>query len=126
MSDTPDDRARDVAALLDVAQQAIDAARVMLASGAGVPAAVLPPPSVEPEWTNLATAAFYCGRHPDSMARLVRAHGLGRRDGRDWRIDLNRVRAWQEGRPYSPLSPAMSDIVGDHGESSEVSRGARA
>lgn len=125
MSATPDDRAQ-IAALLDASQQAIDAARVMLASGSGASAAVLPAPSVEPEWVNLATAAFYLGKHPDTASRIVRAHGLGRRVGRDWSIDLVRVRAWQQGQPFPPLAARTSDILGDRRESSEVSRGARA
>ncbi len=106
----------DHVAALKAAREAIDRALALLvADGGGVAR-----DDITPEWVNLAAAAHHCGRHPDSMARLVRANGLGRRIGRDWQIDMVRVRAWQEGRHYPPLPSGPSDIVGQRRESSDV------
>lgn len=111
MADAVDLQARIAA--LQAARDAIDREIALLSDGAAAP-----PLSIgDPDWVNLATAAHRCGRHVDSMARIVRARGLGRRVGRDWRVDMNRVRAWQEGRPFPPLP---SEIVGHRGESSDV------
>jgi hypothetical protein len=97
------------------AREAIDRALALLAADGGAVS-----DEARPQWVNLATAAHHCGRHPDSMARLVRANGLGRRIGRDWQIDMVRVRAWQEGCHFPPLPTGPSDIVGHRGESSDV------
>lgn len=56
-----------------------------------------------PDWKTLKEAAFACGCHVETMSRWSRVHGLGRRVDRTWRVDMRRVRAWQEGRQYDRL-----------------------
>ena len=66
-------------------------------------AALPPSASDRPDWCSLKEAAGECGVHVDTMARQARAHGLGRRIDRVWNIDMRRVRAWREGKPYERL-----------------------
>lgn len=121
MSDPTRQSSSHVAALLQ-ARKAIDDALAALGAADAVEPGV--PATNEfdhPEWVNLATAAFRCGqKHVNTMARIVRSNGLGRREGRDWSVDMNRVRAWQEGRPYPPLPAASLDNVRHRLESSDV------
>jgi hypothetical protein len=63
-------------------------------------------PTPEPDWTTLERAAVSCKIHPDTMAARAHKNGLGRKIGRSWMIDLNRVRAWETGQPYDPLPQA--------------------
>lgn len=91
MNDLPDNLER--VAELRMAREAIDLELARL----GVD------PAWEPEWISLAIAAHRCNRHPDRFARFVRLHGLGRRIGREWHVDWQRVVAWREGRPYAPI-----------------------
>jgi len=91
MSDHPESPER--VAELRMAREAIDLELVQL----GVD------PAPEPEWVCLAEAAHRCNRHRDRFAQLVRQHGLGRRVGREWHVDWQRVLAWREGRPYVPI-----------------------
>lgn len=55
------------------------------------------------KWVTLSVAAWHCGRHVDRMAQLVKRHGLGRRVGKAWMVDIARVEAWLQKRPYEPI-----------------------
>lgn len=83
------------------AKAAIDAsverARALLVTGAVTV-------DQEPRWTTLERAAALRGVTRETMAIHAERYGLGTREGRRWRIDENRVRALNEGRPYSPLT----------------------
>lgn len=107
----------DVLAALDRIRAEIDALRLIVAGEASMPAAERASAldDSEPEWVNLATAAALCRVHPDTMANRCRINGLGWRPGggRDYRVDMVRVRKWQEGRPYEPLP---SDVPKEPGK----------
>lgn len=85
-----DDQARIIE--LQMARAAIDAELVQLGA-----------PTSPAKWVTLSAAAWHCGRHVDRMAQLVRRHGLGRRVGKAWMVDMVRVEAWLQGRPYEPI-----------------------
>jgi hypothetical protein len=59
----------------------------------------------EPRWISLERAASLRGVTRETMARHAEKHGLGTCTDRRWRIDENRVRALNEGRPYARLDP---------------------
>ena len=100
-----------LAAQLLAARAAIDQALAALGS-AEAPGAL-----AGPDWTTLAIAAHEAGLHTETLSRHARTHGFGRRIGRAWHIDRVRLKAWREGRPFSPL---MSEDIGNRGTSSEV------
>lgn len=58
-----------------------------------------------PKWISLDQGAAIRGVSRETMARHAERYGLGTCSGRRWRIDENRVRALNEGRPYVPLNP---------------------
>lgn len=58
----------------------------------------------EPRWVALKIAAHECGVNTDTMARRAREHGLGRRVGHSWQIDMARVEALREGRSYVKIT----------------------
>ena len=67
-------------------------------------------------WLRLKEAAAACGWHPDTMAAKARMHGLGRRDGRVWWIDMRRVGAWRDGKPYERLNWEVSASFGQYSD----------
>lgn len=77
---------------------------------AEAPARPMPPAlatdRAEPEWTNLARAAIYCSVTEETMGQRAAKFGLGRKVGRAWSIDMVRVRAHLENRPYDPIAKA--------------------
>ena len=80
-----------------------------------------------PEWVSLAKAAAACGVHVDTMSTRCRAHGLGHRPGgRDYRVDMVRVRKWEQGQPYTRLSAAIPEGSGKPRKVPDASRGRRA
>ncbi len=95
----------DILAALDDIRAALDTLRALIVADA--PAAADATEHVvddEPEWASLAAAAALCRVHPDTMANRCRINGLGwRPGGRDYRVDMVRVRRWQEGKPYERL-----------------------
>lgn len=120
MTDDAELRARQIAAL-EEARSAVNRALALLREpGASVAAAL----AVEPDWRSLKEAAHACDVHPETMARQARAHGLGRRRDRVWRIDMHRVRAWEEGRPYTPLMSEDSASPGNLSDASDDSSAA--
>lgn len=73
------------------------------------PAGVAAPPPASagwvPEWGTIGQAEGILARSNDTTVKRVKTEGLGRfRHGR-WMVDLARVRAWLEGRPFPPLDP---------------------
>lgn len=103
--------AADHIEVLRQAREAIDRALVALGANTVIDTET-PTPVDEPDWRKLKDAARICGVHPETMSRWARSHGLGRRiDGGEWRIDMARVNAWQEGRPYTRLSQDLSEDV---------------
>ena len=99
----------DVLAALDRIRAELDALRLIVAGDESPPIAPAKPAAGfgddEPQWVNLATAAALCRVHPDTMANRCRINGLGWRPGggRDYRVDMVRVRKWEQGRPYERL-----------------------
>lgn len=60
------------------------------------------------EWGTVAEAQRIRQCSHETMVHHIRRHGLGVKvDGR-WRVDLNRVRAWNEGRQF----PHLDDFRG--------------
>lgn len=93
----------DVLAALDGVQSAIDALRALIVPTSAATTETVAADS-EPQWTTLANAAALCRVHPDTMANRARVFGLGwRAGGRDYRIDMVRVRKWEQGRPFERL-----------------------
>ena len=56
-----------------------------------------------PRWTTLERAAVHAKCHPDTMREMVKRKGLGFKRGGVWKVDLNRVEAFENGLPYEPL-----------------------
>lgn len=111
----------DVLAALDRIRAELDALRLIVAGEESPPIAPTKPAAGfgdgEPEWVNLATAAALCRVHPDTMANRARVFGLGwRPGGRDYRVDMVRVRRWQEGKPYDRLPPHVPKETGKPGK----------
>jgi len=109
----------DILAALDDIRAALNTLRALIV--ADVPAPPVATETVvddaEPEWVNLATAAALCRVHPDTMANRCRINGLGwRPGGRDYRVDMVRVRRWQEGRPYDRLPADVPKEPGKPGK----------
>ena len=73
-------------------------------------------PADNPEWVVLKEAAVRCGVHTETMARRAEEHGLGRRIGRIWKIDMTRVEALQEGRTYEPIPRRTGSLRNDPDE----------
>lgn len=58
-----------------------------------------------PDWGTIGQAERILMRSTDTTVKRVREEGLGTcRHGR-WAVDLNRVRAWLDGRAFPPLDP---------------------
>lgn len=109
----------DILAVLDGMQSAIDALRSMIADDVPVPATTTETVAAddEPEWVNLATAAALSRVHVDTMANRCRIHGLGwRPGGRDYRVDMVRVRKWEQGKPYDRLPADVPKQPGKPGK----------
>lgn len=102
----------DIRRQLREARAAIDAAELALAAlpiGAGGA-------SMWPEqWGTVAEAQRIRQCTHETMVYHIQKHGLGVKVDRRWRVELNRVRAWDQGRPFPPLDAFRG--------SSEVSRG---
>lgn len=60
---------------------------------------------VPPKWLSLEQAAPIRGVTRQTMAIHAERFGLGTFSNRRWRIDENRLRALNEGRPYQKLNP---------------------
>lgn len=105
----------EVLAALDAMQVALDRLRAAVLDSDPPATATAVAADDEPQWVNLATAAALCRVHPDTMANRCRINGLGWKPGggRDYRVDMVRVRKWQEGRPYEPLP---SDVPKEPGK----------
>lgn len=90
------DLTQEIQAIFDEAR---DRALALIAAKAGHASAPAP------RWLKLKAAAAELSLHTDTLTARARRHGLGRQEGRrgQWLIDMNRVEAWQQGRPYSPL-----------------------
>lgn len=86
-------------------EHATAAARALLREPSHLPGEVLPT-EWTPNWQPLDVAMRLLQRQSRvSAVRLIKLRGLGhRRDGR-WRVDLNRVHAYLDGRDYPPLDP---------------------
>jgi hypothetical protein len=69
--------------------------------------AAQPPASAEwiPEWGTIGQAEGLLARSNDTTVKRVRSEGLGVFRGGRWMVDLARVRAWRDGRPFPPLNP---------------------
>lgn len=111
--------ARAAAIIAEAAQRAkaeIDRATAVaiaeiLGEGAA-PAIPLAPPAGcaewVPEWCDVKSAQHELRRSRDRAVAMIRRHGLGCLvDGR-WRVDLARVRAFRENRPYPRLQSTPS------------------
>jgi|JI10StandDraft_1071094.scaffolds.fasta_scaffold303858_2 hypothetical protein len=106
MSDHSQEPQDHIAALLQ-AREAIDRALTALgaagaASGDAVEAIQVAP---EPRWISLEQAAPIRGVTRQTMALHAERFGLGTFTERRWRIDENRLRALNDGRPYQKLNP---------------------
>ena len=116
----------DVLAVLDRMQADLDALRALILTGSSSSLAAVGEVQPEPEWATLKQAAAVCRVHVDTMASRCRAHGLGwRAGGRDYRVDMVRVRAWAEGRPYNPLPAALPEGSGKPGTVPDAERSRR-
>lgn len=118
VSNASTDVKAEIARIFDEAR---DRALALVTAGvSSVPDVNIVASAEQPDWRKLKDAARICGVHPDTMARQARANGLGSRiDGGAWRIDMTRVRAWQEVRPYARLPQAMSEDIGECGKTSD-------
>lgn len=103
---TSADLKQEIQALFDDAR---DRALALIAAKAGHASAPAP------RWLKLKVAAAELSLHTDTLTARARRHGLGRQEGRrgQWLIDMNRVEAWQQGRPYSPLPQGNQEDSAD-------------
>jgi len=70
-------------------------------------------PQAEPKWISLDQAAPIRRVTRETMARHAEQYGLGTFTNRRWRIDENRLRALNDGRPYEPLNPHPDKAMPD-------------
>lgn len=63
----------------------------------------------ESEWCDVKRAMHELNRSRDRAVATIRRHGLGCMVDSRWNVDLNRVRAYRENRPYPPLKPIPSE-----------------
>lgn len=121
MIDDDDVRSQQLAAL-KVARAAIDNALALLGRSDLATMSAVDRPKAR--WLRLKEAADECGWHPETMAAKARMHGLGRRDGRVWMIDMVRVAAWQDGKPYERLTSEVSASSGKNSDEPDDSSAA--